>query len=174
MPVLGKVDVRNMLEDQIKMHENFGSKHLDSPRNVLVYVPPGYETDLGRHYPVLYMHDGQNLVRPEDAFGGVVWGVDESAQNFIVAGQIGSLIIVGIYNTAQRVNKYTHVKAIGGKMKGHGGRADIYGRMIIEELKPFIDAEYRTKPESEFTGLGGSSLGGLVSLYLSFNRPRHL
>lgn len=160
-----------MLKDQIRMHENFGSAHLDSPRNVLVYTPPGYAENAGRRYPVLYMHDGQNLVRPEDAFGGVVWAVDETAQAGILAGEVEPLIIVGIYNTPHRVDEYTHVKAERGRMRGHGGKAERYGRMIIEELKPFIDGEYRTKPEREFTGLGGSSLGGLVSLYLGLHRP---
>jgi predicted alpha/beta superfamily hydrolase len=160
-----------MLEDQIRMHENFGSAHLDSPRNVLVYTPPGYDEDMERRYPVLYMHDGQNLVRPEDAFGGVAWAIDETAQALIQSGEVEPLIIVGIYNTPHRVDEYTHVKATGGRMKGHGGKADLYGQMIIEELKPFIDTEYRTKPEREFTGLGGSSLGGLVSLYLGLKHP---
>ncbi|HEX2640308.1 MAG TPA: alpha/beta hydrolase-fold protein [Pyrinomonadaceae bacterium] len=160
-----------MLTDQIRMHENFGSAHLDSPRNVLVYLPPGYDDEPERRYPVLYMHDGQNLVRPEDAFGGVAWAVDETAQGLIHAGEVEPLIIVGIYNTPARVEEYTHVKAERGRMRGHGGKADEYGRMIIEELKPFIDAEYRTRSEREFTGLGGSSLGGLVSLYLGLKRP---
>lgn len=160
-----------MLAEQIKIHEGFGSAHLASPRNVLVYLPPGYGADPDRRYPVMYMHDGQNLVVAEDAFGGVAWGIDETAQALILAGEIEPIIIVGIYNTPHRVDEYTHVKAVGGRMKGHGGKADHYGRMIIEELKPFIDAEYLTKPEREFTGLGGSSLGGLVSLYLGLKRP---
>ena len=160
-----------MLADQIRMHESFGSTHLEENRSVLVYVPPGYAADAERRYPVLYMNDGQNLVNPEDAFGGVAWAVDETAQALILAGEIEPLIIVGIYNTPRRVDEYTHVKAERGRMRGHGGKADQYGRMIIEELKPFIDKEYRTKPEREFTGLGGSSLGGLVSLYLGLKRP---
>ena len=69
-----------MLAEQIKMHENFGSSFLTAPRNVLVYLPPEYGVDPERRYPVLYMHDGQNLCNPADAFGGVVWGVDETAQ----------------------------------------------------------------------------------------------
>ena len=160
-----------MLEEQIRMHENFGSKHLDSPRSVLVYVPPGYAEDAERRYPVLYMQDGQNLCNPADAFGGVAWAVDETAQMLIMEGSVEPLIIVGIYNTPHRLDEYTPVPAIRGKMKGQGGKADLYGRMIIEELKPFIDREYRTKPEREFTGLGGSSLGGLVSMYLGLKRP---
>lgn len=160
-----------MIENQIAIHENFGSNHLDESRNVLVYTPPGYGDDPERRYPVLYMHDGQNLVRAEDAFGGVAWAIDETAQQLILAGEIEPVIIVGIYNTPTRLDEYTHVPAIRGRMKGQGGKADAYGRMIIEELKPFIDAEYRTRSEREFTGLGGSSLGGLVSMYLGLKRP---
>jgi predicted alpha/beta superfamily hydrolase len=162
----------NMLREQIKVHENFGSNHLEHPRNVTVYLPPGYGADAEQRYPVLYMHDGQNLVDPADAFGGTVWGVDETAQGLILAGGIAPLIIVGIYNAGgARVDEYTPVKSERGRMRGHGGKADNYGRMIIEELKPFIDSEYATRPEREFTGLGGSSLGGLVSLYLGLKRP---
>jgi predicted alpha/beta superfamily hydrolase len=161
-----------MLTEQIRIHENFGSQHLGHARNVMVYLPPGYGADQNERYPVLYMHDGQNLYNPEDAFGGVVWGVDETAQRLIHAGEISPLIIVGIYNAGgARIDEYTPVKAERGRMRGHGGKADQYGRMIIEELKPFIDTEYRTRPEREFTGLGGSSLGGVVSLYLGVKRP---
>jgi predicted alpha/beta superfamily hydrolase len=159
-----------MIREQIKVHRNFGSNHLDVPRNVLVYLPPGY--DPVRRYPVLYMNDGQNLYDPEDAFGGVPWAVDETAQALILAGRIDPLIIVGVYNAGDgRIDEYTPVKTDRGRMRGRGGKADIYGRMLIEELKPFIDAEYSTRPEREFTGLGGSSLGGLVSLYLGIKRP---
>ena len=161
-----------MLKEQIRLHENFGSTHLDAPRNVLVYLPPGYGAAPEQRYPVLYMHDGQNLMNPEDAFGGVAWGVDETAQQLILANEIEPLIIVGIYNAGgKRIDEYTPVKSETGKMRGHGGQADQYGRMIIEELKPFIDNQYLTKPEREFTGLGGSSLGGLVSLHLGLKRP---
>jgi predicted alpha/beta superfamily hydrolase len=161
-----------MLNEQIHIHENFGSTHLDVPRNVLVYLPPGYGANPEQRYPVMYMHDGQNLVNAEDAFGGVAWGVDETAQELILTNQIEPLIIVGIYNAGEkRIDEYTPVKSAGGKMKGRGGQADQYGRMIIEELKPFIDKEYLTKPEREFTGIGGSSLGGLVSFHLGLKRP---
>ena len=161
-----------MIAEQIKMHENFGSQFLNHPRNVLVYLPPNYAANPEERYPVLYMHDGQNLINPEDAFGGVAWGADETAQKLILTGEISPLIIVGIYNTGgKRIDEYTPVKAERGRMKGHGGQADQYGRMIIEELKPFIDKTYLTRTEREFTGLGGSSLGGLVSLHLGFKRP---
>ena len=161
-----------MINEQIKFHENFGSTFLDVPRNISVWLPPNYEENAERRFPVLYMHDGQNLVNPADAFGGVVWGVDETAQNLIFSNEIELLIIVGIYNSGEkRIDEYTPVPSEGGKMKGRGGKADQYGRMLIEELKPFIDRQYRTKPEREFTGLGGSSLGGLVSFHLGLKRP---
>lgn len=161
-----------MLMEQIKIHENFGSAQLGAPRNILVYLPPDYGQNPERRYPVLYMHDGQNLMNPADAFGGVAWEVDETAQNLILANQIEPIIIVGIYNSGEkRIDEYTPTKSEGGRMRGRGGLADQYGRMIIEEIKPFIDREYLTKPDREFTALGGSSLGGLVSLYLGFKRP---
>lgn len=160
-----------MLDDHLRLHENFSSAHLKHPRNLIVYLPPGYAELPELRYPVMYMQDGQNLVRAEDAFGGVAWAIDQTAHNLILAGEVEPLIIVGIYNTPHRVDEYTHVTAARGRMKGHGGKAAVYGRMLIEELKPFIDREYRTKPEREFTGLGGSSLGALVSLYLSMRHP---
>ncbi len=153
------------------MHEDFASIHLTHTRNILVWLPPGYGEQIERRYPVLYMNDGQNLIRPEDAFGGVAWAVDQTAHGLILAGEIEPIIIVGIYNTPHRVDEYTHVRAEAGKLKGHGGKAERYGQMLVDELKPFIDREYRTKPEREFTGIGGSSLGGLVSIYLGLTRP---
>lgn len=160
-----------MLKDQILVHEDFLSQHLNSARKITVYLPPGYRDEDARRYPVLYMHDGQNLMDPEEAFGGMPWSVDETAQAAILEGAVEPLIIVGIHNTADRLHEYTHVKAETGRMKGHGGRADHYGRMIVDELKPFIDAQYRTRPQREFTGLGGSSLGGLVTMYLGLRHP---
>jgi predicted alpha/beta superfamily hydrolase len=161
-----------MISEQIHIHENFGSKHLSVPRNVMVYLPPGYGANPEQHYPVFYMHDGQNLFVPEEAFGGVAWAADETAQRLISSREIEPLIVVGIYNAgAKRIDEYTPVKTTVGRMRGHGGQADAYGKMIIEELKPFIDEKYLTRPEREFTGIGGSSLGGLVSLYLAFRRP---
>lgn len=161
-----------MIAEQLRLHENFGSAYLGQPRNVLVYLPPGYGANTEQRYPVLYLHDGQNLCNPADAFGGVAWAIDDTAQNLILAGEIEPLIIVGIYNAGEcRLDEYTPVAAQRGRMRGRGGQADQYGRMIIEELKPFIDNHYLTKPEREYTGVGGSSLGGLVSLYLGFKRP---
>jgi enterochelin esterase-like enzyme len=116
------------------------------------------------------MHDGQNLFEPETAFQkGDHWRLGETAGALIAAGEIEPLIIVGIYNTGEhRKQEYTPTRDA---RLGGGGAAE-YGRMIIEELKPLIDRTYRTRPDAEATGIGGSSLGGLVSLYLAFTHPQ--
>jgi predicted alpha/beta superfamily hydrolase len=111
------------------------------------------------------MQDGQNLFDGATSFiPGQEWRVDEAAETLIAAQKIEPLIIVGIYNTKVRIDEYT--PAQDAKYKA-GGKADLYGRMLVEELKPFIDAHYRTKRDAKHTGLGGSSLGALVSLYLA-------
>ena len=149
--------------------EDFRSQFLPSARKVLVYLPPGYERDTSRRYPVLYLHDGQNLFDGATSFiAGKEWRVDETAEQLITSGAVEPLIIVGIYNTGeQRMAEYTQTP----DPKYGGGQADLYGRLLVEELKPRIDAEYRTRPDAASTGLGGSSLGGLVSLYLGLKHP---
>jgi predicted alpha/beta superfamily hydrolase len=153
------------LTGDIRMHKSFHSKILNNDRDVIVYLPPGYDSEKTRRYPVFYMHDGQNLFDGATSFiPGQEWRVDETAQSLIAAGKIEPLIIVGVYNTGKdRINEYTPAEDAKYKM---GGKADLYGRLLVEELKPFIDQTYRTKQGAEHTGLGGSSLGGLVSLYL--------
>ncbi|MFL5353971.1 alpha/beta hydrolase-fold protein [Archangium sp.] len=135
-------------------------------RDVIVWLPPDYEANPSRHYPVLYMHDGQNLMDATTAFAGE-WGVDETAQQLVESGQVEPVIIVGVYNTADRIPEYTQVS----DATYGGGRADDYGKFLVEELKPLIDSTYRTKPEAQYTGLAGSSLGGLVSMYLGMKYP---
>ena len=156
------------LTGDIRYHKNFHSKVLNNDRDIIVYLPPDYETNKNKHFAVFYMHDGQNLFDGATSFiPGQEWKVDETAQSLINAHKIEPLIVVGIYNTGKdRVNEYT--PAQDPKYKA-GGNADLYGRMLVEELKPFIDRTYRTKPDAAHTGLGGSSLGGLVSLYLGLN-----
>jgi predicted alpha/beta superfamily hydrolase len=150
-------------------HEAFHSDILPDDRNVTVYLPPGYDSHTDQRYPVLYLHDGQNLFDPDCAFKkGEHWRVGETATALIDASRVSPLIIVGIDNTgAKRLHEYTPTHD---RRRGGGG-ADAYGQMIISELKPFIDARYRTRPDPANTGLGGSSLGGLVSLYLGLKHP---
>jgi len=149
-------------------HPRFASSILTLERDVIVYLPPGYEEGLSP-CPVLYMHDGQNLFDPETAHvKGQHWRLGETADALIGAGTLPPLIIVGVGNTGHsRIHEYTPTR----DERLGGGRADDYGRFLVEELKPFIDRTYRTRPEAEATGLGGSSLGGLVSLHIGVARP---
>jgi predicted alpha/beta superfamily hydrolase len=147
---------------KLELHRDFHSEYLPDDRNVIVYLPPDYEEQDCR-YPVMYMHDGQNLFDPETSFvQGRTWQFGEHADQLIRAGEIEPLIVVGVYNTPKRLEEYTHARD---KRMG-GGEAKKYGQLLVEELKPQIDDEYRTLPDEANTALGGSSLGGLVSLYL--------
>jgi predicted alpha/beta superfamily hydrolase len=156
-------------EAKLHRHAQFHSAFLEHDRDVLVWLPPGYDEGSGRGFAVLYMHDGQNLFEPDTAFNkGEHWRVGETAEALIQDGRIEPLIIVGIYNTGEaRIDEYTPT----GDKKLGGGHADDYGRMIIDELKPLIDRTYRTRPEAAHTGIAGSSLGALVSLHLGFTHP---
>ncbi len=158
------------LTGDIRFHKGFHSNILNNDRDVVVYLPPGYEAHKEKHYPVFYLHDGQNLFDGATSFiPGQEWRVDETAQSLITAGKVEPLIIVGIYNTGKdRIDEYT--PSVDAKYK-IGGKADLYGRLLVEELKPFIDKNYRTLNDARHTGLGGSSLGGLVSLYLGLKYP---
>lgn len=158
------------LTGDIRLHRDFHSKILKNDRDVIVYLPPGYDKDRQRRYSVLYFHDGQNLFDGATSYiPGQEWRVDEAAEALIASGKIEPLIIVGVYNTGKdRIDEYTPVAEL--KYKA-GGKADLYGRLLVEELKPFIDKTYRTKKGAAHTGLGGSSLGGLVSMYLGLKYP---
>ncbi len=152
------------LKSRLRLHEQFPSQVEEEKHDFIVYLPPMYDAEPDRRFPVLYMQDGQNLFDPETSFTkGNYWRMGETADQLIAAGEIEPLIIVGIYNTGKhRINEYTPVED---KRLG-GGQADAYGQMLAEELKPFVDRAYRTLPGEANCGLGGSSLGGLVTLYL--------
>jgi len=143
-------------------------EHLaEFPRVVTIYLPPGYGERHGRRYPVLYMQDGQNLFEPERAFvPGEHWRLAEAADDAINERGASPMIIVGIdHGGAARIDEYTPTRDA--KRKA-GGKADAYGRMLLEELKPLIDARYRTIATD--TAIGGSSLGGLVALHVGLQR----
>ena len=152
----------------LQKHE-FRSNLMGDARELVVYCPPGYDDNEQQRYPVLYLQDGQNLFDATTAFiPGMDWKVDETAETLILEKAVQPVIIVGIYNAGeQRIGEYTPTR----DPKLGGGRADLYGRMLVEELKPFIDREYRTLPDAENTGLGGSSLGGLVTMFLGLRHP---
>src|SRR6266550_8256995 len=162
---------KHTLTGNIKRHRAFQSRILGNRRDVLVYLPPGYRRFSLRRYPVLYLHDGQNVFDAATSFAGVEWGVDETAQRLIRRKLIEPLIIVAVANTGpDRIHEYAPTRCIidskAKRKKRSRGLARKYGKFLIQELKPFIDSKYRTKPEAEFTGLGGSSLGGLLVMTL--------
>ena len=220
------------------------------PRDVYVWLPPGYADDPARRYPVLYLHDGRHKF---GVGGGAEWGMDETAQALVEAGEIEPLILVAVENTPDRTDEYTPTASsernvaprlgpptdsgplgrftgaydadgdtvrvavrdgalaisppdidgwfpltagdaegaftlpIAGldltfegdgpaarlvvERGGRGGRGDAYGRLLTDTVKPMIDACYRTRPDAASTGLGGSSLGGLVTMHLGLTRP---
>lgn len=143
-------------------HPAFHSHWLGSHRDLWVYLPPGYDPADERRYPVLYLNDGNNMFSAATAFAGHEWGLDETAEWLISTHQLPPLICVGIANTVERMAEYTW----SGAASGEGGRGPAYARFVTEEVKPFIDAVYRTQPERAVTGMLGSSLGGLNALYM--------
>lgn len=132
-------------------------------RPVQVWLPPGYETDAGRRYPVLYLHDGQNLCDARAA--GAEWAVDEAAQRLVQAGAVAPFIAVAVPSTAARVHELTPTP--GGR---GGGGLPAYAAWLLDGLKPEIDRRFRTRPEAVHTAVGGSSLGGIASLWIALHR----
>jgi predicted alpha/beta superfamily hydrolase len=164
------------LTGNIQRHRGFCSKIFANRRDVLVYLPRNYRRFSRERYPVLYLQDGQNVFDAATSFSHVEWGVDEAAQRLIRKNLIEPLIIVAIANTGEeRVHEYAPTRGVidtSAKRKRRSrGLARQYGRFLIEELKPYIDRKYRTKSEAEFTGLGGSSLGALLTLSLGLWFP---
>lgn len=160
--------MQHTLTGTLRCHKVSTSLYVEKGRDVIVYLPPGYNEEPSARYPVLYMHDGQNLFDAATAFLNQEWGLDELTESLIKEGTVEPLIIVGIHNAGEkRIDEYTHVR----DRQGQGGRARLHTRFVAEELKPFIDAEYRTLPDPANTGLGGSSLGGLITLYSGLRYP---
>ena len=145
-------------------HAAFASRFLPGQRDISVYVPPGYEEDRERRYPLLILQDGQNLFDPETSFiRGRTWRVAEHADEAIDAGDVEPLVIAGVANAGERrMAEYTPTR----DMKLGGGEASQYALMVTRELLPFLHAEYRLRAGADDTGIGGSSLGGLVSLWM--------
>ena len=161
-------DSGHTITGDVRTHDRFHSRYLEHDRTVIVYLPPHYDPEAADRYPVLYLHDGQNVFDRATSFGEE-WHVDETAEELIGAGAIEPLIIVAIYNTGEhRLDEYTPTAE---PDRGRGGHADDYGRMLVEELKPFIDTTYKTMPSAASTAIGGSSLGGLLTMHLGLRYP---
>lgn len=150
-------------------------------RTVQVYLPVAYAAQAGQRFPVLYMHDGQNLFDPATSFIGVDWGVHEALEKLVAERRARPAIIAGIWNTPQRRAEYLPAKPVA-RMTSAAARArvaetygtprsDEYLQFIVSELKPFIDAHYRTLPGRTDTFIAGSSMGALISLYAVCEYP---
>ncbi|MGI8317033.1 alpha/beta hydrolase [Halobacillus mangrovi] len=163
------------MESRIHTVENFTSSYLNNKRNLYIYLPPSYGGDQSKHYPVLYMHDGQNIFFP--AFNGESWAVDQKADQLIKKGIMEEIIIVGIPNgEAERSNEYNFYFDGDDEVtvpfsKPLQVKGEFYEKFLIKEVKPFIDRSFRTKPEAEFTALMGSSMGGAITYHLGFRNP---
>jgi len=153
------------------LHE-FRSRIFKNTRFLRVWLPPGYDDPQNsvRYYPVLYLNDGQNLFESSTAFGGVEWGVDETADRMIREAIVPPMIIVGIDNTGKdRMREYMPHPSM------HPMRLRVKGRhypdFLMKEVMPFVGHTYRVATGPENTGLGGSSLGALIALYTAIVRP---
>ncbi|MGH7581119.1 MAG: alpha/beta hydrolase-fold protein [Gemmatimonadales bacterium] len=136
------------------------SKFLGPTRHVEVWLPPGYDSAAAARYPVLYMHDGQNLFDPRIANTGVDWGVDEAVVRLAERGVIPPIIVVGVWSTPRRGLEYSP-----------WADAPDYARFLIEELMPRVNRSFRTRTGPEHTAVMGSSMGGLLSFYLVTRHP---
>ena len=130
----------------------------DSPHRLRVYLPAGYDENTLKRYPVLYMHDAKNLFFPQEAFAGSDWQVGKTLDLLEAMNIIDRVIVVAVYATDREV-EYTK--------PGY----EKYGRALVEEVKPQIDSLFRTLSSAQHTGVMGSSLGGVVSLYLAWQWP---
>jgi predicted alpha/beta superfamily hydrolase len=147
----------------VKVLEGVESPQLGNRRDLLVYLPPSYGRG-DRRYPVIYMHDGQNLFDRATSFGEE-WEVDQTLEE--VSGEGLEPIVVGIPNTDGRLDEYSPFHD---RKHDQGGRGDDYLDFIVQTVKPIVDRDFRTRPERECTGIAGSSMGGLISLYAFFRR----
>jgi len=152
-------------------------------RRIDVWLPPGYDTNPSARFPVLYMHDGQNVFDPANSFGGSSWEVDRALCRLLQAGKARAAIIVAVWNTGMgRFPEYMPRKAVTGPMVPLNVAnqsmptalvsSDAYLKFLVTELKPLIDHTYRTQPEAANTLVMGSSMGGLISAYAVAEYPQ--
>ncbi len=179
--VLDKPGLPKVSSGTIQRFEHFPSK-LIRPRNIDVWLPEGYSIE--KKYSVLYMHDGQMLFDSTMTWNGKAWDVDDAAEKLLKTGAIRDMVVVALWNTGDaRFSEYFPAKAMelipkskrdsilqsaradGASIFSEPIQSDNYLRFIVEELKPFIDRTFSTKPDRANTFISGSSMGGLISMY---------
>ena len=145
----------------LRIQKSTHSPQLNNERDILVWLPPSY-ADSDKHYPVLYMHDGQNVFDAHTSYSGE-WGVDETITALSAEGL--EAIVVGIPNQGEqrRIEYNPYPTQVGEHF--WDGSGDAYIAFITDTLKPMIDSTFRTHPEKAMTGIAGSSMGGLISLH---------
>jgi len=155
----------------LRLHE-FPSTVFRNSRRLRVWLPPGYEApkNQGRYYPTLYLNDGQNLFDPATAFNGIEWRVDETADQLIRQTSIPPLIVVGIdHAQSDRMKEFIPYRSVDPAIPLPQGKH--YPAFLMREVMPFVCKRYRIARGPENSGLGGSSLGALISLYTVIARP---
>jgi predicted alpha/beta superfamily hydrolase len=152
----------------IQIIRGFHSPQEGFDRTLRIYVPEGYDPSSERRYPVLYMHDGQNVFAHPESARYDTWCTNRVLDAMVHEGHAEPWIVVAVDHGANRLGEYSpwdeprsHVTA----------RGEPYVRFIVDTLKPFVDSHFRTRPGPEWTGLMGSSMGGLISLYLGWRYP---
>jgi predicted alpha/beta superfamily hydrolase len=167
---------------KLKRIDSFPATQVD-PRNVDVWLPPAYRKHTDQRYPVLYLHDGQNLFDPTLSYSGIPWGVDHAMIRLMEQDLVPPAILVGIWNSPRRIPEYMPQRPYEGlaqwshkrqftRRYGSPPLSDFYLAFIVNELKPYIDATYRSLSGPAHTMMMGSSMGGLVSLYALGEYPR--
>jgi len=147
--------------------DKFASPQLHNTRSLRVFLPASYSENSAKRYPVLYMHDGQNLFDARTAAYGVAWGVASTVNRLVATGVMEEVIVVGIDNTPDRILEYTPCC----DARYGGGKLDAYGAFVADTIKPYIDKTYRTLPNKDNTAIMGSSLGAIASVAIAQRYP---
>jgi predicted alpha/beta superfamily hydrolase len=154
----------------LRVYRGLHSPQLDNARDVLAWLPPSYELpgQTDRRYPVVYMHDGQNLFDTHTSYAGE-WRVDETMTALAAEGI--EAIIVGLPNAGADRSVEYNPHDTRHSFRRTVGRGEQYTRFLIDTVKPLIDGSFRTQPDAAATGIAGSSMGGLISLYAFLKYP---
>jgi len=149
-----ELPVQGQITGTVKYHRQLTGQGV-LPRDVIVWLPPNYQQNIDKRYPVLYMHDGQNIIDPNTSSFKVDWSVDEALTRLIKDKKVAPMIVVGMSSTANRTAEYSP-----------GVTGEAYMSFVVNNVKPLIDKTYRSKTTREHTLIGGSSMGGIMSLML--------
>lgn len=144
--------IKGQITGTVAYHRDLSYPGLNYKHDIIVWLPPSYNKEPNKRYPVLYMHDGQNIIDPKTSSFGEDWQVDEVLTELIEEGKIEEPIVVGVYNSPDRTPELSDSPL---------GRA--YAEFVVKKVKPLIDSTYRSKPDAKNTSIMGSSMGGLSS-----------